>query len=192
MLYYIFRFLEQYDIPGSGMWMYISFRSLAALIISLMISAWFGEKFIVYMKKRHISEVQRDRSIDPFGIQKKGVPSMGGIIIMVSILVPILLFGRLRNIYLLLIIGTMLWLGFLGFIDDYIKIFKKRKDGLKPTYKLAGQIILGLVVGLTLWASPDSYITIYSLRRNEGIHPCGEEYGHNCHGQCDEEHEKQE
>ena len=158
MLYYIFRFLEQYDIPGSGMWMYISFRSLAALIISLMISAWFGEKFIVYMKKRHISEVQRDRSIDPFGIQKKGVPSMGGIIIMVSILVPILLFGRLRNIYLLLIIGTMLWLGFLGFIDDYIKIFKKRKDGLKPTYKLAGQIILGLVVGLTLWASPDAKI----------------------------------
>ena len=158
MLYYIFRFLEQYDIPGSHMWSYISFRSLAALILSLIISAWFGEKFIVYMKKKHISEVQRDKSIDPFGEKKKNVPSMGGIIIIVSILVPILLFGRLRNIYLIILIGTTLWLGFLGFVDDYIKIFKKNKDGLRPIYKLFGQIILGLLVGLTLWGSPDAKI----------------------------------
>ncbi len=158
MLYYIFRFLEQYDIPGSHMWLYISFRSLAALILSLIISAWFGEKFIVYMKKKNISEVQRDKSIDPFGEKKKNVPSMGGIIIIVSILVPILLFGRMRNIYLIILIGTTLWLGFLGFMDDYIKIFKKNKDGLRPIYKLMGQVILGLLVGLTLWASPDAKI----------------------------------
>ena len=158
MLYYLFRFLEQYDIPGSHMWMYISFRSLAALILSLIISAWFGEKFIVYMKRRNISEVQRDASIDPFGVQKKNVPSMGGIIILVSILVPILLFGRMRNIYLLLMIGTTVWLGFLGFLDDYIKIIKKNKDGLSPKLKIIGQVVIGLIVGLTLWASPDAKI----------------------------------
>ena len=94
MLYYLFRFLERFDIPGAHMWQYISFRSLAALILSLIISAWFGEKFIKWMKKRNITEVQRDPKIDPYGQQKKGVPSFGGIIIFVSIMVPILLFGR--------------------------------------------------------------------------------------------------
>ena len=158
MLYYIFRFLEQYDIPGSHIWHYISFRALAALIISLSVSAWFGEKFIVYMKKKKFTEVQRDASIDPFGEKKKGVPTMGGIIIFVSIMVPVLLFGRMRNIYLLLMIVTTIWLCFLGFIDDYIKNFKKNKDGLKPSYKLIGQVLLGLVVGITLWASPDAKI----------------------------------
>jgi len=158
MLYYIFRFLEQYDIPGSHIWHYISFRALAALILSLIISAWFGEKFIVYMKKKKFTEVQRDTAIDPFGEKKKGVPTMGGIIIFVAILVPVLLFGRMRNIYLLLMIVTTVWLGFLGFIDDYIKNFKKNKDGLKPSYKLIGQVLLGLLVGITLWASPDARI----------------------------------
>ena len=99
MLYYIFRFLEQYDIPGSHIWSYISFRSLLALIMSLLISAWFGEYFIKWMKRRNISETARDASIDPFGVEKKGVPTMGGIIIIVSILVPVLLLGRMRNIY---------------------------------------------------------------------------------------------
>ena len=140
------------------MWLYISFRSLAALILSLIISAWFGEKFIVYMKRRNISEVQRDATIDPFGVQKKNVPSMGGIIILVSILVPILLFGRMRNIYLLLMIVTTVWLGFLGFMDDYIKVIKKNKEGLSPKLKIAGQVVIGLIVGLTLWASPDAKI----------------------------------
>ena len=158
MLYYIFRFLEQYDIPGAHMWHYISFRSLLALILSLIISAWFGERFIKFMKRRNISEVQREASIDPFGVQKKGVPTMGGIIIMVSILVPILLFGRMRNIYLILMIVTTIWLGFLGFLDDYIKIFRKNKDGLKGKYKIVGQLSIGLIVGLVLWASPDAKI----------------------------------
>ena len=116
MLYYIFRFLEQFNIPGSHIWSYISFRALLALIMSLLISAWFGEYFIKWMKRRNISETARDPSIDPFGIEKKGVPTMGGIIIIVAILVPVILLGRMRNIYLLLMIGTTVWLGFLGFL----------------------------------------------------------------------------
>lgn len=158
MLYYLFRFLEQFGVPGSGMWSYISFRSLLALILALVISAWFGEYFIKWMKRRNITEVQRDASIDPFGVQKLNVPSMGGVIIIVAILVPSILLGRLRNIYMILMLVTTLWLGMLGFWDDYIKIFKKRKEGLAGRYKILGQVILGLVVGLTLFLSPDATI----------------------------------
>ena len=158
MLYYLFRFLEQYDIPGAHIWSYISFRSLLALILSLIISAWFGEYFIKWMKRRNISETARDVSIDPFGAEKKGVPTMGGIIIIVAILVPVLLLGRMRNIYLLLMIVTTVWLGFLGFMDDYIKIFKKNKEGLKGIYKIVGQVSIGFIVGLTLWLSPDAVV----------------------------------
>ena len=158
MLYYLFRFLDQFDIPGSHLWQYISFRSLLTLILSLIISAWFGERFIKFMKRRNISETQRDASIDPFGTQKKGVPTMGGIIIIVSILVPVILLGRMRNIYLILMIVTTVWLGFLGFLDDYIKIFRKNKEGLKGKYKIVGQVSIGLIVGLTLWSSPDATI----------------------------------
>ena len=158
MLYYIFRFLEEYDIPGAHIWSYISFRSLLALILSLIISAWFGEYFIKWMKRRNISETARDASIDPFGIEKKGVPTMGGIIIIVSILVPVLLLGRIRNIYLLLMVVTTVWLGFLGFMDDYIKIFRKNKEGLKGIYKIVGQVSIGFIVGLTLWLSPDAVV----------------------------------
>ena len=158
MLYYLFRFLEQFNIPGAHIWSYISFRALLALILSLIISAWFGERFIKWMKRRNISETARDVSIDPFGIEKKGVPTMGGIIIIVSILVPVLLLGRMRNIYLILMIITTVWLGFLGFMDDYIKIFKKNKDGLKGIYKIIGQVSIGFIVGLVLWLSPDAVI----------------------------------
>ena len=169
MLYYLFRFLEQYDIPGSRMWMYISFRSLLTLILSLLISAWFGERFIKYMKRHKISETARDRSIDPFGEKKIGVPTMGGIIIAVSILVPVLLLGRMRNIYLLLMIGTTVWLGFLGFLDDYIKIFRRNKEGLKGRYKIVGQVSIGLIVGLTLWLSPDAVIHENITTEKQGI-----------------------
>lgn len=158
MLYYVFRFLEQWDVPGSGMWSFISFRSLLALILALVISAWFGEYFIRWMKRHHISETQRDASIDPFGVQKINVPSMGGIIIIVSILVPCLLLGRLRNIYMILMLVSTVWLGVLGFLDDYIKIFKKNKEGLSGRYKIVGQVVLGLAVGLTLYLSPDATI----------------------------------
>ena len=158
MLYYLFRALEQFGVPGSGMWSYISFRSLLALMLALVISAWFGEKFIKFMKRRNISETQRDASIDPFGVNKIGVPSMGGVIIIVAILVPCLLLGRLRNIYMILMIVTTVWLGALGFLDDYIKIFRKNKDGLAGRYKILGQVGLGLIVGLTLYLSPDAVV----------------------------------
>ena len=137
------------------MWSYISFRALLTLIFSLLLSAWFGEKFIKWMKRRKIFETERDPSIDPFGVEKKGVPTMGGIIIIVSILVPVILLGRIRNIYLILMIITTVWLGFLGFLDDYIKIFRRNKDGLKGKYKIVGQVSIGFIVGLTLWLSPD-------------------------------------
>ena len=162
MLYYLFRFLEQYGISGSRIWGYISFRALLALILSLVISAWAGEKFIKFLKRKQITETQRDASIDPFGVKKIGVPSMGGVIIILSILVPVLLLGRLRNVYLILMIITTVWLGFLGGMDDYIKIFRRDKEGLKGKYKIVGQIGIGLIVGLVLWMSPD-------VKMNENI-----------------------
>ena len=162
MLYYLFRFLEQYGISGSHMWGYISFRALLALILSLAISAWCGEKFIKFLKKKQITETQRDATIDPFGVKKIGVPSMGGIIIILAILVPVLLLGRLRNIYLILMIITTVWLGCLGGMDDFIKIFRRNKDGLKGKYKIVGQIGIGLIVGIVLWSSPD-------VKMNENI-----------------------
>lgn len=155
MLYYVFRYLEQLGVSGSGMWEYISFRSILALILSLLISAWFGKKFIKRLKQKQITETQRDTRIDPFGINKIGVPSMGGVIIIVAILIPVLLLGRLRNVYLILMIVTTVWLGVLGGMDDYIKIFKKDKSGLKGKYKIVGQVGIGLIVGLVLWSSPD-------------------------------------
>ena len=137
------------------MWQYISFRALLTLILSLVLSAWLGEKFIHYMRKRKIGETQRDASIDPFGEKKVGTPSMGGIVIITAILLPVLLLGRMRNIYIILMIITTVWLGFLGFCDDYIKIYRKHKEGLKGKYKIVGQVSIGLIVGLVLWLSPD-------------------------------------
>lgn len=157
MLFYLFRYLEEYGIPGSHLWSYISFRGLMTLVLSLIISAWFGEYFIKWMKRHNASEAQRDASIDPYGVEKKGVPTMGGIIIIVSTIIPCLLLGRLRNIYMLLMLGTIIILGALGFADDYIKL-KKTKDGMRPIFKLAGQAFVGLCVGLTLWLSPDAVI----------------------------------
>ena len=157
MLFYLFRYLNHFGIPGAHMWSYISFRALLTLVLSLVISAWFGEWFIKWMKRRNYSEAQRDASIDPYGVEKKGVPTMGGVIIVIATIIPVLLFGRLRNIYLLIMIGTTLWLGLLGFIDDWTKM-KKSKDGIRPLYKLLGQAFLGIVVGLVLWQSPDAVI----------------------------------
>ncbi len=158
MLYYLFRFLENFGIPGSHLWGYVSFRALLALILSLVISAWFGERFIKYLKGKQITETQRDKKIDPFGINKVGVPSMGGVIIIVALLVPVLLLGRMRNIYLILMIITTVWLGFLGGMDDYIKIFRHNKEGLPGRFKIVGQVSIGLIVGLILWSSPDAKI----------------------------------
>lgn len=149
------------------MWQYISFRGLMTLVLSLLISMWFGQYFIKWMRERNISEAQRDESIDPYGVEKRGVPTMGGLIIIVSIVIPCLLLGRLRNIYMLLMLATTIWLGFIGFMDDYIKL-KINKDGLRPIYKLACQALLGLIVGLTLWLSPDAVIREnVTISRNE-------------------------
>ena len=157
MLYYLFRYLGQYGVSGANVWHYISFRAVLTLVLSLLISMWFGQYFVKWMRSHHASEAQRDASIDPYGVEKQGVPTMGGIIIIVSTLVPCLLLGRLRNIYMLLMLFTTIWLGALGFADDYIKM-KVTKDGLRPIWKLLGQAVLGLVVGLTLWQSPDAVI----------------------------------
>ncbi len=158
MLYYLFRFLDQFGISGAHIWSYISFRALLALMLSLVISAWFGEKFIKYLKRKQITETQRDETIDPFGVKKIGVPSMGGVIIITAILVPVILLGRMRNIYLILMIITTVWLGLLGGLDDYIKIFKHDKEGLHGKFKIVGQVGLGLIVGLVLYLSPDAVI----------------------------------
>ena len=157
MLYYLFRYLNEFGIPGAHLWTYISFRAILTLVLSLIISAWFGEWFIKFMKRRNLSEEQRDPSIDPYGVEKIGVPTMGGIIIIVATVVPALLLGRLRNIYMLLMLGTTVWLGLLGFWDDYTKM-TKGKDGIRPIFKLVGQALLGLVVGLVLWLSPDAVV----------------------------------
>lgn len=165
MLYYLFRYLDQFGVTGSAMWGYISFRALLALICALVISMWFGEYYIKWMKRHHISEQQRDITIDPYGVAKKGVPSMGGIVILVAVLVPCLLLGRLRNIYMLLMIGATVWFAAIGFLDDYIKIFRKHKDGLAGRWKLCGQFIAGLAVGLTLFLAPEAVI-----RENVEVH----------------------
>jgi phospho-N-acetylmuramoyl-pentapeptide-transferase len=154
MLYYLFEYLQKCDFPGAGMFTYVTFRAIFAIITSLVISIWFGEYFIKLLKRRQISETQRDESIDPFNTQKKGVPTMGGIIIITAILVPCLMIGKLKNVYMILMIITTVILGIVGFADDYIKTFKKNKDGLNGWYKVFAQVLIGLIVGLTLRFSP--------------------------------------
>jgi phospho-N-acetylmuramoyl-pentapeptide-transferase len=155
MLYYLFQWLHTNKIPGTGLFGYVSFRALLAVILALLISSIFGNKFINLLKKKQITETQRDASIDPFGVTKVGVPSMGGIIIIVAILIPSLLLGKLDNVYMILMIVTTIWLGTLGFLDDWIKIFKHDKEGLHGKFKIIGQVGLGLIVGLTLYYSPN-------------------------------------
>ena len=132
MLYYLFSYLDQKDFPGAGMFNYVTFRAAIAIILSLVISVWFGNWFIKMLKRKKITETQRDASVDPYNTKKVGVPTMGGVIILTSILVPVLLIGKLHSVYTLLMIATTLILGLLGFADDYIKTFKHNKDGLKP------------------------------------------------------------
>lgn len=158
MLYYLFKYLEELGVPGARMFGYVSFRSLMAVILALLISAFFGQYFIKLLKRKQISETQRDASIDPFNVNKVGVPTMGGVIIIVAILVPCLLLGRLGNVYMILMLITTVWLGTLGFLDDYIKVFKKDKEGLHGKFKIIGQVGLGLIVGLTLYLSPNVVI----------------------------------
>ena len=157
MLYYLFEYLQKLNVPGAGMFSYISFRSAAAVITSLIISMMIGKRVILYLQKKQVGEVVRDLGLEG-QYQKQGTPSMGGIIIIASILVPVLLFNRLDNVYVLLMILTTLWLGAIGFIDDYIKIFKKHKEGLAGKFKIIGQVILGVIVALTLFFSDEVVI----------------------------------
>lgn len=152
MLYHLFNALG--DLPGGRLFTYISFRAIIAGVIALCVSIWFGNWFINFMKRRNITETQRDAKIDPFNVGKVGVPTMGGLIVIAAILIPSLLLGKLNNVYMILMIITTLMMGALGFADDYIKTFKKRKDGLNGWVKIGGQVALGLVVGLTLRFCP--------------------------------------
>lgn len=158
MLYYLFKWLETFNFPGARMFGYVSFRSLIAIILALLISSIFGEYFIHLLKRHQITETQRDAKTDPFGVTKQGVPSMGGVIIVFAILIPCLLLGKLDNVYMVLMLITTVWLGALGFADDYIKIFKKDKEGLHGKFKIIGQVGLGLIVGLVLYLSPQVVI----------------------------------
>jgi len=157
MLYYLFKYLHELDFPGAGMFDYISFRAALSIITSLLIATVFGKRIIYYLQKQQIGEIVRDLGLAG-QIEKKGTPTMGGIIILISILVPVLLFAKLDNIYIILMIITTVWLGLIGFIDDYIKVFKKDKEGLKGRFKIAGQVGLGLIVGLTLYINDDVVI----------------------------------
>ena len=154
MLYYLFNYLDQHNFPGAGVFNYVTFRAAVAIILALVISVWFGNWFIKMLKRKKITETQRDESIDPYNTKKVGVPTMGGVIIIASILIPVLLICKLHSIYTILMIVTTLILGIIGFSDDYVKTFKHKKDGLKPIVKLGGQVLLGLIVGLTLRFSP--------------------------------------
>lgn len=157
MLYYLFDWLNKIDFPGAGVFYYISFRSAMAVIVSLLFSLLVGKRIIKYLRKKQIGEDIRDLGLEG-QMQKKGTPTMGGIIIIISVLIPTLLFGNLRNIYVILMLITTVWLGFIGFLDDYIKVFKKNKKGLKGTLKIIGQVALGLVVGLTMYLNKDIVI----------------------------------
>jgi phospho-N-acetylmuramoyl-pentapeptide-transferase len=151
MLYYIFDYIEKnFDIPGAGLFQYISFRAGAAALLSLLITIIYGERLIHYLRKKQVGEEIRDLGLEG-QIQKKGTPTMGGLIIIAAILVPTLLMARLDNVYVILLIATTVWLGFIGFLDDYIKVFKKNKEGLAGRFKIVGQITIGLIVGLTLY-----------------------------------------
>ena len=154
MFYYLFTYFN--EIPGARLVTYISFRALVAAGMALLISIYFGKYFIAFMRRKNISEEQRDASVDPFGVQKKGVPTMGGLIIIAGILIPCLLLGRLSNVYMILMLLTTLILGVLGFADDSIKTFKHNKAGLNGWVKIVGQVSLGLIVGLTLRYSPEA------------------------------------
>lgn len=154
MLYYLFDYLQTMDFPGAGVFQYISFRAAFALIVSLLFSMIWGKRIIRFLQKQQIGEIVRDLGLEG-QMQKKGTPTMGGIMILMSILIPTLLFAKLHNVYIILMLITTVWLGVLGGMDDYIKVFKKNKEGMSGKVKIIGQIGVGLIVGLTLYLNPN-------------------------------------
>jgi phospho-N-acetylmuramoyl-pentapeptide-transferase len=178
MLYYLFEYLNGLDVPGAGVFQYISFRAGMAAFLSLLITITFGKTLINFLRKKQVGEDIRDLGLEG-QIQKKGTPTMGGLIIIAAILIPTLLFAKIDNVYIILLIVTTIWLGLIGFLDDYIKVFKKDKKGLAGRFKIIGQVVIGLIVGLGLYfsdqvvvrevVSADEVTTIQAneLQRNE-------------------------
>ena len=155
MLYFLFEYLElKYQLPGAGLFKYLSFRSALAFILSLMLSIKYGKNIIKFLKRKQIGETVRDLGLKGQK-EKSGTPTMGGLIIIIATIIPVLLFSNFKNIYIIILIFTTIWLGFIGFLDDYIKVFKKNKDGLKGKFKIIGQISLGFIIGLTLFYHQD-------------------------------------
>jgi phospho-N-acetylmuramoyl-pentapeptide-transferase len=170
MLYLLFKYLESLDFPGARLFTFISFRSAAAVITSLVISLLIGKRIILYLQRKQVGEVVRDLGLEG-QYKKQGTPSMGGVIILASIIIPTLLFAKLGNVYIILMLMTTIWLGLIGFLDDYIKIFKKHKEGLAGKFKISGQIVLGIIVGLTLFFSNEvrtaEKVNVANLTLNE-------------------------
>lgn len=157
MLYYLFEYLNELDVPGTGVFKYLSFRAAMAVFTSLLISLIFGKSIIRFLQRQQVGETVRDLGLQG-QIEKQGTPTMGGIIILAAIVIPTLLFARLDNIYVILMLVSTLWLGAIGFLDDYIKVFRKNKDGLAGKFKIVGQVGLGLIVGLTMYFNNDVVI----------------------------------
>src|SRR5882672_335788 len=151
MLYYLFSYIDKrFDLPGAGLFQYISFRAGVAAVLSLLITITFGNQLISFLRRKQVGEDIRDLGLAG-QLQKKGTPTMGGLIIIAAILIPTLLMAKLENVYVILLVVTTLWLGLIGFLDDYIKVFKKNKEGLAGRFKIVGQVTIGLIVGLTLY-----------------------------------------
>ena len=157
MIYYLFEIFREYDIPGSGLFRYISFRSAITLITSLFIALFYGKKIINLLQKKQIGEDIRKLGLAGQD-KKQGTPTMGGIIIILSTIIPVLLFAKINNIYVILLLISIIWMGAIGFLDDYIKVFKKNKSGLKGKFKIIGQVGLGVIVGVTMYFSPSIVI----------------------------------
>jgi len=168
MLYYLFEYLDKLDVPGAGMFRYISFRSAMALIFALIISTVIGRRIIEKLQMMQIGETVRNLGLEG-QMNKVGTPTMGGIIIIIAILIPILLLARLTNVYIILMLITTVWLGTIGFIDDYIKVIRKNKDGLSGKLKIVGQVGLGLIVGLTIYLSPNAVVRENIEIREKGV-----------------------
>jgi phospho-N-acetylmuramoyl-pentapeptide-transferase len=173
MLYYLFEYLEKtFDFPGAGVFQYITFRSALALMLSLLLSTIYGKRIVGFLRKQQIGETVRELGLAGQN-EKAGTPTMGGLIIILATLIPVILFAKLQNIYIILLIVTTLWMGTIGFIDDYIKIFKKDKEGLKGIFKVFGQVGLGLIVGIVLYFHPGvnirKDIPLLDNQNNKGI-----------------------
>ena len=169
MLYYIFKYLDEaYNLPGAGLFQYITFRSGIAVILSLLISTIYGKRIINYLRNKQVGETVRELGLDG-QVQKAGTPTMGGLILILATLVPVLLLAKLDNIYIILLLVTTIWMGSIGFLDDYIKVFKKDKEGLKGKFKVIGQIGLGIIVGATLYFHPSVTIKEDVVLRKQGI-----------------------